>query len=148
MNRQNQSTNTDDDEIEFRFHSHTSPSVQITVDTPGTTLRFKEFFASKFNGTRVSSPYAHIFCFTDYCGMHGAELTSDELKIERFKFTLEGKARLWVEGKQFTSFDELAEAFTGRFSGISSRNGAIESFNRTRLEPGEKVEEYLQRLVS
>ena len=115
------------------------------------TLRQTDFLPNRFSGDVVDRDLctAHILTFQDYLDAHGYDTTNSESfpdisKI--FKRSLQGQARLWIEGKQFKSFDDLKSAFVCRFSGTKSSYAHVQEFNNITFTPGESAEVHLQKI--
>ena len=64
-------------------------------------LRQNDFLPKPFLGLKDSNPRSHFLSYEDYCNIH--EL-NDANKLARFKLTLGGEARQWLEGKNFQNF--------------------------------------------
>ena len=67
-------------------------------------FRLGDFFPQKFTWENNASPLAHWLQYQDYCGAN--ELVQAEW-VTRFRITLSGQARLWIEGKQFADVNDL-----------------------------------------
>ena len=63
---------------------------------PNIPLRASDFFPAKFSGTQNESPQAHWLAYEDYVALQGL---NNQLQLNRFKTTLSGSARQWIEGK-------------------------------------------------
>ena len=70
-------------------------------------LRATDFLPSKFHGGMINSDLAraHFLAFTDYLYAQGIEEPENQVQslVETFQRTLEGQARLWIEGQIFES---------------------------------------------
>ena len=90
------------------------------------TLRQTDFLPNRFSGDTIDRDRctAHILTFQDYLDAHDYD-ASDAAQlhtiIKIFKRSLQGQARLWIDGKAFDSFDALKSAFIGRLSGTKSK---------------------------
>lgn len=106
-------------------------------------LRASDFLPPKFLGNQGQNPMAHWLSFSDYCTMHQLP---DAQKIERFKITLGGEARTWIDGKQFANVNALRQRFLEQFSGMHTRDGTVKMFRKEKYRMGEAVESYCTRL--
>lgn len=107
-------------------------------------LRINDFLPSKFSGKQGQDPKAHFLSFEDYLTVH--DINEIAPIVARFKHTLEGTARLWVEGKQFANLNQLKAAFTQYFSGIHSREASARLFRNIAYSAGESVESYATKI--
>ncbi len=80
-------------------------------------LRIADFFPSKFSGKEGESAYAHWLSYIDYGDIHQHQNND---KLDRFKHTLIGPARLWIENKTFATLNALKQGFIEHFSGVHS----------------------------
>ena len=106
-------------------------------------FRLSDFFPQKFTGENNASPLAHWLQYQDYCGAN--ELVQAEW-VTRFRITLSGQARLWIEGKQFADVNDLKRRFIEHHSGVHSREASVTAFRAISYRQGESMETYLGRL--
>ena len=106
-------------------------------------LRLGDFFPRKFDGGGGDSPLAHWLQYEDYCGVHDVEA---DVRLTRFRMTLSGQARLWMEGKQFEDLNDLKRRFLEHFSGVHSREASVAAFRSIVYKPGESMDAYLDRI--
>lgn len=136
------------------FHSHplgTMPEVANNEDGPNANaqqnaqiLRVNDFMPQRFDGQTLSDAPAHILSFEDYCQLQN--IKEDVPRVQRFRVTLSGQARLWVEGKEFATWDILKKSFLQYHSDSHTRESAVASFRSSSYKHGETAEQYLQRL--
>jgi len=107
-------------------------------------LRVNDFMPQRFDGKNLSDAPAHILSFEDYCTLQ--DIDNDGQMVQRFRVTLSGQARLWVEGKQFDTWEELKNSFLQYHSDSHTRESAVASFRGSLYKHGETAEQYLQRL--
>ena len=81
-------------------------------------LRFSDGMPNRFYGKKDEDPQAHWHQFNDYATLQNLNQAHT---LARFKMTLGGEARLWIDGKNFQTVDALRQAFTTKFSGLESR---------------------------
>lgn len=117
-----------------------APAAAAPVHAP---LRRSDFFPSKFSGSQNQNPYAHWLAFDDYADLH--QLNNNQ-RLDEFKRTLEGQARLWIENKQFANIALLRASFIEHFSGVHSREACVKLLRNTTYKVGESMEEYLGRI--
>ncbi|KAJ8018578.1 hypothetical protein HOLleu_43348 [Holothuria leucospilota] len=83
-------------------------------------LRTTDFLPSGFKGETINSDLAraHFLAFQEHLDAHNTDQPEDNAALlcstNTFKSTLEGQARLWIDGKQFQSFQELRTPFLAR----------------------------------
>ena len=97
----------------------------------------------KFGGRPGEDAYSHILEYEYYCR---AQNLNAQAQLARFGGTLTGQALIWLDGQNFHGYNELREAFLTYFSGIHSREGAVEQWKTTIYTPGESIDQYLVRL--
>ena len=105
----------------------------------------------KFSGENVSHEKAisHWYLFSDYLQMHDLQDPDENQMpdvIIRFRLSLTGEARLWIQGKEFNSLDSLKDAFICRFSPTRSEFANVKHFNELKYKSGESSEQYLGRI--
>ena len=108
-------------------------------------LRQNDFLPKPFTGGKDSNPRSHFLSYEDYCNIH--EL-GDAAKMARFKLTLRGEARQWLEGKQFQNFQEMKNQFIRYFTGAHTQMGTTAQFRQAKYRPGETIEKYGERIRS
>lgn len=106
-------------------------------------LRASDYLPARYNGENIDEAPAHILSFTDYAELH---TLNDAQKIQKFKITLSGAARLWYEGKAFADFDDLKDQFLAYFSAAHTRESAVAAFRSCSLKLSETAEQYRQRV--
>ncbi|XP_071501180.1 uncharacterized protein [Diadema antillarum] len=119
--------------------------------TTTTTLRQTDFLPARFSGDKLDrdDATAHMLTFLDYLDAHNIDVTkptSFDQILKTFKRTLQGQARLWIDGQTFKTFSDLREAFVRRFSPAKSDFANVHDFNTLHLTDGESTEAFLQRL--
>ena len=116
-------------------------------------LRQTDFLPNRFSGNSIDRDLctAHYLSFSDYLEAHkllnenGA--ASDLTKVVSiFKRSLQGQARLWVEGKTFTSIDDLKQQFINRFSPSKSQFAHVKEFEELSYTQGESAEVHLAKI--
>ena len=108
-------------------------------------LRQNDFLPKPFFGLKDSNPRSHFLSYEDYCNIH--EL-NDADKLARFKLTLGGEARQWLEGKQFQNFQDMKNQFIRYFTGAHTQMGTTAQFRQAKYRPGETIEKYGERIRS
>ena len=114
-------------------------------------LRQTDFLPTRFSGDRLDrdNSTAHFLSFTDYLEAQDIDTNDpDQLTdiVKLFKRTLQGHARLWIDGLTFFSYTDLNNAFIRRFSPAKSTYSQTRDFNTTVMTDGESTEAFLQRL--
>ena len=116
-------------------------------------LRTTDFLPSRFKGETINSDLAraHFLAFQDYLEAHNIAQPEDNAALLRitnsFKRTLEGQARLWIEGKQFQSFQELRTRFLARFSPSNSHFAKSQEFQALTYTAGDTAEVHLAKIT-
>ncbi|XP_030839275.1 adenylate cyclase, terminal-differentiation specific-like [Strongylocentrotus purpuratus] len=116
-----------------------------------TTLRSTDFLPSRFTGDRLNrdDSTAHFLTFDDYLDAHDVDSTDrDQFPtiLRTFRRTLQGQARLWIDGLTFSTYTDLKDAFVRRFSPAKSSYSHVRDFNTMTMTDGESAEAFLQRL--
>ena len=106
-------------------------------------VRAADFFPTRFSGEDIGNPYAHWLAYNDYAVLQDFD---DNQKLNRFKTSLTGRARLWIEGKDFQNVNDMKRSFLEQFSGMRTRAGTAEMFRNSTFKSGESMETYLARL--
>lgn len=115
-------------------------------------LRATDFLPDpKFSGESICHEKAisHWFLFTDYLQMHGLQAPAPEQMPDvtiRFRLSLSGEARLWVQGKVFANLDGIKDAFLHRFSPRHSEFANVKFFDELCYRSNESAEQYLGRV--
>nr|XP_054764473.1 uncharacterized protein LOC129271135 [Lytechinus pictus] len=122
-----------------------------TSNMPRHTLRQTDFLPSRFSGDRLDrdDSTAHFLTFDDYLDAHNIDSTDPaqfQTILRSFRRTLQGQARLWIDGLTFNSYDDLKDGFVRRFSPAKSSYSHVRDFNTMTMTDGESAEAYLQRL--
>lgn len=88
------------------------------TEAPSSRPKLRDYLPSPFSGQNLDKDFceSHILKFRDYISHQGIELDKFDIVLSRFKLTLEGKARLWIEGETFDNFNDLKTAFITKFS--------------------------------
>jgi hypothetical protein len=95
---------------------------------------------------------AHYYSFMDWITEiintnPGEAAPTEATRIAMFKLTLRGEARKWIENLAFTTLDNLKTAFKDRFGKEPMREQDIESIAKNKLQPGEPISKYSDRLT-
>ena len=119
---------------------------------PVPTLRQTDFLAHRFSGDMILDRdlcTAHMLTLDDYLDAHDYDSTKPDdfpTILRTFKRSLQGQARLWIEGKTFRSYDDLKDAFITRFSNSKSSYAHVKEFNSLTMTDGESAEAFLQKV--
>ena len=129
----------------------TSTSPDGTTMPRHNTLRQTDFLPTRYTGDRLNrdDSTAHFLTFEDYLDAHDIDATDTDqfpIILKTFRRTLQGQARLWIDGLQFSTYDDLKDAFVRRFSPAKSSYSHVRDFNTMTMTDGESAEAYLQRL--
>ena len=107
----------------------------------------------KFGGLTGQDPVSHIACMGDYFQLH--ELISDtgqisnhKILIQRFKMSLEGAARRWVDTVKSTDYPETTKLFIRKYSGIGCHEANIARFRSLKWSESTDLETYRQTLTT
>lgn len=124
-----------------------------TQTTPTTrhNLRQTDFLPTRFSGTQIDRDEvtAHFMTFTDY--LDAQDINVDDTGnlttiLKLFKRTLQGQARLWIDGLTFNNFNDLRGSFVRRFSPAKSSYTHARDFMTMTMTTEESAEAFLQRL--
>jgi hypothetical protein len=107
-------------------------------------LKVSEFLPRNFNGTNASEARAHFLSFRDYLVIHHVNDANEA--ITRFRFTVTGKARRWLEGRNFQDVDDLERQFLTRFEGAPPEEADVETLTKLKMVAGESIEDYSFRV--
>lgn len=107
-------------------------------------LKISDLLPARYTGVPVEDAPGHLMLYEDYCLYH--DIQNDNTKVERFRLTLTGQARLWYQGKTFASWDQCKTAFQSYFSSAQTRQSAVQAFRNSAFKTGETADQYLQRL--
>ena len=118
-----------------------NPAPQVQVQQP--PLRRLDHFPNKFHGAKNEDACGHWLEMEDFWQ---AQNIPAQNRIDNFKLSLSGKARLWFEGKNFANIQELKTAFVNHYAGVRERNATRAKLKQEKLKPGETVDEFLTRL--
>lgn len=114
-------------------------------------LRITDFRPKPFDGETIDYDlcHAHYLSFYDYLVQHDLN-EPDFQQLVRvntlFRTTLVGKARLWAEGKVYTSLGNLRQQFLQRFSPSHSTFGNVKHFHSLSHITGDSAEETLNKI--
>ncbi|XP_063965553.1 uncharacterized protein LOC135156639 [Lytechinus pictus] len=124
----------------------------MSVDPrPTPPLRQTDFLPNRFSGDKIDRDLctAHFLTFEDYLDAHDFNPTDPSQftdVLRTFKRSLQGQARLWIEGQTFSNYQGLKSSFIGRFSGTKSTYAYVREFNDLAMTTDESAEMYLQRV--
>ena len=106
-------------------------------------LRYSDGLPPKFHGQSCDNAQAHWHAFQDYVALHKL---NQQAQLQRFKLTLGSDARLWIDNKNYQNVNDLKTAFINKYSGINSRDAAIEQWPSLRYQGNESLEDYATKL--
>ena len=116
-------------------------------------LRQTDFLSNRFSGSSIDRDLctAHYLSFSDYLEAHSllneTGAASDLTKVVSiFKRSLQGQARLWIEGKTFSSVEDLKTKFINRFSPSKSQFAHVKEFEELTHVQGESAEVHLCKI--
>ncbi len=114
-------------------------------------IRDSEFFPPKFAGNTGDCPNAHWCNFEDYCFYQNLQLNNLQAGqlnnlVNRFKTSLSGQARLWIEGNVFANSNDMKQQFVSNFSGMLTLEGTPKMFRKITYIKGETMEKYLTKI--
>ena len=107
----------------------------------------------KFSGENISYELAlaHWLSFSDYLDAHQLCQPADVAAIikvtQRFKLSLSGEARLWIEGKVFTGINEIKQKFIDRFSPTHSDLALVNKFQNIIFSKGDSIDKHLELIT-
>ncbi|XP_041466797.1 uncharacterized protein LOC121417233 [Lytechinus variegatus] len=115
------------------------------------TLRQTDFLPSRFSGDKLDrdNSTAHFLTFDDYLDAHDIDKADpDQFQtiLRTFRRTLQGQARLWIDGLQFNTYSDLKDGFIRRFSPAKSSYSHVTDFKNMTMTNNESADAYLQRL--
>ena len=111
-------------------------------------VRPSDFLPQKFYGREHDDPRSHVLCFDDY--IKAQDLTDENTIVQRFKSTLAGHARSWIETKTFdpNTWENTKTNFVKYFTGSHSTLSSTLQLKEVKLEAGESMGRYLSRLLT
>ena len=115
-------------------------------------LRQTDFLPKRYSGEKTDHEEcsAHYLSFTDYLQAHNLEAPADNAAlvnvINLFKRSLQGQARLWIEGKTFDTLPILRTQFINRFSKNKSVYAHIRDYDSITYEPGDSAERHMSKI--
>ncbi|KAJ8038848.1 hypothetical protein HOLleu_16398 [Holothuria leucospilota] len=119
---------------------------------PQQRLRVTDFLPTRFCGDKIDRDLctAHFYTFVDYLEAHDLHEPADEAAlhnvVQLFKRSLQGSARLWIEGKVFETLQDLQTSFTNRFSPSHSQFAHVAQFESITYTRGESAEQHLSKI--
>ena len=112
----------------------------------GPSLRLSDGFPRKFDGVKQDQCKAHAESMEDYFLLHG--IRDNHTKIQRFKLSLEGRARIWLDpAKEKLLYHDLVKEFIKHFSGITSFQSNLHKFRSLKWNETESLEFYKMTLT-
>ena len=110
-------------------------------------VRPNDFLPQRYHGRDNEDPRAHVLSFGDY--IQAQSLDQAETIIQRFKATLSGHARSWIETKNFdpNTWDTVRDEFVKYFTGSHSELGNSVKLDAVKLMDKENLGHYLSRLI-
>ncbi|KAJ8047750.1 hypothetical protein HOLleu_06826 [Holothuria leucospilota] len=119
---------------------------------PQQRLRVTDFLPTRFCGDKIDRDLctAHFYTFVDYLEAHDLHEPADEAAlhnvVQLFKRSLQGSARLWIEGKVFETLQDLQTSFINRFSPSHSQFAHVAQFESITYTRGESAEQHLSKI--
>ena len=92
---------------------------------------------------KFTNAHSHWFNFLD---QSDREQIAPGNRTQEFKHTFHNEPRLWYEGEVFVDLADLQQRFIDNYSGVRSREGAVQQFRTTRYVPGTRYA-YLAKLL-
>lgn len=115
-------------------------------------IRITDFLPAKYNAD--SDPEVHILGFKDYLcaqlGVSTLELSAvSQEKVDLFKFTLKGEARLWYESTSpFNSIKHLEHEFLQEYaSDLQSRTTAVKALAELKYHREGKLCTFINKIL-
>ena len=109
-------------------------------------MNFKDCMPSKFFGTPPNNdPVAHVASFKDYCYFQNVQDEAD--KMERFKISLGGSPRLWIDTITPTSFQDMAEKFMQQYGNMKTFQSTWAQYRAIKWDEKDELESYRQTLA-
>lgn len=124
----------------------------VNMAQPAQRLRVTDFLPTRFCGDRIDRDLcrAHFYTFVDYLEAHDLHEPADQAElhnvVQLFKRSLQGTARLWIEGKVFETLQDLQTVFVNRFSPSQSQFAHVTQFENITYIPGESAEQHLSKI--
>ena len=118
----------------------------MAVDHPEAPKKLRDYLPSPFLGQELSKENceSHILKFQDYIAYQELE-DYDEIE-RRFKLTLEGKARLWIENEQFQNFEDLRDSFVIKFSPPKTTFQLMKDYEELKYAKNDDFEHFIDNL--
>ncbi|KAJ8049108.1 hypothetical protein HOLleu_01699 [Holothuria leucospilota] len=104
---------------------------------PQQGLRVTDFLPTRFCGDKIDR---------DLCTAHFYTFVALHNVVQLFKRSLQGSARLWIEGKVFETLQDLQTSFINRFSPSHSQFAHVAPFESIMYARGESAEQHLSKI--
>ena len=109
-------------------------------------LKLTDYMPRRFDGVKNVEGKAHMDTLNDYFAIQG--IVDDRQKVNLFKLSLEGQARIWLDPiKEMMPFNQLSIEFIKHFTGITSYQSNLHRFRSLRWNETESLELYKQKLL-
>ena len=129
-------------------HTYRRPSQEGGPAYPptGPRLKLTDYMPRRFDGVKNVEGKAHIDCLNDYFSIQNID--NDRRKVDLFKLSLEGQARIWLDPiKEAMSYERLSMEFVKHFAGITSYQSNLHRFRSLKWNETESLELYKQKLL-
>ena len=115
----------------------------MAVEAP---KKLSDCLPSPFSGSEINKDLceSHILKFKDYVEYQNLKDFGEI--YSRFKLTLEGRARLWIEDERFENFDELTSGFVKKFSPPRTTYELVKEYAYLCYTEGTNFEHYVEKL--
>ena len=116
---------------------------------PPQVKKITELLPKTFSGQKTSKIecQGHLLKFQDYLNFH--EIEDFHTILQRFKFTLEGKARLWADNQEVQNCEELETLktlFVAQFSPPETKFNLVRDFEKLKCQQGKDLNEFADKL--
>jgi len=126
-----------------------------TSNMANTSIRIIDFLPTKYNPSKIENdPESHILGFRDYlCAQLGVHNLDDvelsEQKLDMFKYTSLGEARLWYESNgPFANINELEENFLKEYApDLQSRTTAAKALANLKFDRKTKICSFVNKIM-
>ena len=143
---------SDDEFEESMVEPHIDPLPNLPKMDALTLASVLDTNSPTFSGKPEEDASSHFLNFqdqiTDLQAIAPADAPIHQLpaQLNKFKKTLRGKPRIWMEGKAFTTIANLRTAFIAKYGKEPSRSEDMRQLTRAQIGPNETLNQYADRL--
>ncbi len=113
-------------------------------------IRVHDGLPKCFSGNATEDIESHLRKYDDYTVMQGIQAAAhDALKVQRFKLSLDGKARRWYDTQQFANYAALVAAFRNKYSQFgNTKEQLIAAWSGLQYSDNIDLEDFFQKALT